>query len=188
MTTLRTFAAGVALLAMPLVLHAQESPPPGSQLKTVIVPLKVQVTFSEFDSDKKLSSLPYTLNHNADTSRETRTSMRVGIKVPIQTSPNQFQYQNLGTDIDCYVRGETGGAFRLTLELRRASLYTPGSDSRQIEWKPNDPAMPGTPFFREFTGRVDALLRDGQTTQTTMATDPVSGRILRVDVTLTVIK
>ncbi len=32
------------------------------------------------------------------------------------------------------------------------------------------------------------MLRDGQTTQLTTAADPITGEIMRVDVTLTVIK
>jgi hypothetical protein len=189
---------GLLLITVPGVRAQEKQPPPPPPPPTpavtgTAVPIKIQVTFSEYDGDRKVGSLPYVLNHNAEVNRETRTSLRMGIRVPIITAaPNaadsRVQYQNVGTDIDCWVRLDLAGTFRTTFELRRSSLYTPGADSRQIEWKPNDPAMPGNPFFREFSGRVDALLRDGQSTQTTMATDPVSGRILRVDVTLTVIK
>ncbi len=181
------FAAAVA--------RAQEKQQSAAPAQRAVVPLKIQITFSEYDGDKKIGSLPYTLNHNADINpgRETRTSLRMGIRVPILASApnaaeNRLQYQNVGTDIDCFIRAESEGTFRATFELRRSSLYTPGPDTKQAEWKPNDPAMPGTPFFREFSGRFDALLKDGQSTQTTMATDPVSGRTLRVDVALTVIK
>lgn len=195
MNTKRILAVLALLVLVLPVVSAQESQKlPERQLITpppqpgAVAPLKIQVTFSEFDGDKKVGSLPYFLNHNADVARETRTSLRMGIRVPILGKDNQIQYQNVGTDIDCFIRPQNDGAFRATFELRRSSLYTPGPDTRQIEWKPNDPAVPGNPFFREFSGRVDALLRDGQTTQATVATDPVSGRTLRVDVTLTVIK
>jgi len=174
--------------------RAQENktPPPTAE-RSSLIPLRIQITFSEFDGEKKIGSLPYVLNHNAEINRETRTSLRMGIRIPILTSPpntteNRLQYQDVGTDIDCYLRAQADGTFRASFELRRSSLYTPGPDTKQIEWKPNDPAMPGNPFFRQFSGRFDALLRDGQSTQTTMATDPVSGRTLRVDVTLAVIK
>ncbi|MBI3406542.1 MAG: hypothetical protein HY046_13905 [Acidobacteria bacterium] len=196
MNTKRILAvAALLVLALPAV-RAQEkppAPPPPPPRPSRVVPLKVQVVFSEYDGDRKVSSLPYVLNHNAETGRESRTSMRMGIRVPISTpaanpTAQQITYQSVGTDIDCFVRTEEDGSFRATFELRRSSLYTPGPDTKQIEWKPNDPAVPGNPFFREFSGRVDAMLRDGQTIQTTVATDPVSGRILKVDVTLTVIK
>jgi hypothetical protein len=151
------------------------------------VPLRIQVTFTEFEGDKKIASLPYTLNHNVTDNQTSRTSLRMGIKVPLVVGQNQVQYQNLGTDIDCNARMRRDGAFSLTLELRRSSVYTPGPDAKMVEPGPKD-TVSGNPFIREFSGRVDALLRDGQTMQSTMATDPVSGRTLKVDVTVNVIK
>ena len=48
------------------------------------------------------------------------------------------------------------------------------------------------PFRREYIGSgcaiAHALLRNGQKTQLTAASDPISGETMRVDVTLTVIK
>jgi hypothetical protein len=44
------------------------------------------------------------------------------------------------------------------------------------------------PSFRSFRTNFSALLRDGQTTQHTSATDPVSGEVMKVDVTLNVMK
>lgn len=185
----RILVAAAAVLALPLVSRAQETrTPPPPPVVGVVMPLRIQVVFSEYEGEKKVGSLPYVLNHNADRARETRTSLRMGIRVPIVTKDGQVQYQNVGTDIDSFVRVETDGSFRTTFELRRSSIYAPSTDAKQGEWKPTDSVLPGNPFFREFSGRVDALLRDGQTTQSTMATDPVSGRTLRVDVTLTVIK
>ena len=180
------------MLASPVAMQAQEPQPAGGTTQRpapqvgAVVPLRVQVVFSEFEGEKKIGSLPYVLNHNAQVNRETRTSLRMGIRVPILARDNQIQYQDVGTDIDCFVRAQGDGTFNTTFELRRSSIYTP--DSKQIEWKPNEPPAPGNPFFRNFSGRFDALLKDGQTTQTTVATDPVSGRTLRVDVTLNVVK
>lgn len=183
----------VAALALAAAVQAASAQDKGASAPQPVernnaIPLRIQVTFSEFDGDKKIGSLPYVLNHNADINRETRTSLRMGIRVPILGKDNQVSYLDVGTDIDCFIRAQADGSYRATFELRRSSLYTPGADPKQIDWKPNDPALPGTPFFRNFSGRFDALLKDGQGTQTTMATDPVSGRTLRVDVTLTVIK
>jgi hypothetical protein len=194
----------VALAALMLVAgagaaRAQEAPKPPEGVKSdtavIIIPLKIQVAFSEFDGEKKINSLPYTLNQNAEmpSGRDgTRTSLRMGIRVPIVTGGKegqgtQVQYQNVGTDIDCRVRVLPGGVFQLRLDLRRSSVYTATPDAKQADWKPSD-VISSQPFFREFSGAVDLLLKDGQTGQTTMATDPVTGRVLRVDVTLTIIK
>ena len=181
------FAAGAA--------RAQETPPVGEvkdERGQRVIPLKIQVVFSEYEGEKKISSLPYTLNQNAEqpNPREgTRTSLRMGIRVPIVTGgkdgqTSQIQYQNVGTDIDCRVKVMPEGVYQLRLDLRRSSVYTAGPDARQSDWKPAD-VISGQPFIREFSGSVDLLLKNGQTGQTTMATDPVTGRVLRVDVTLT---
>jgi hypothetical protein len=42
--------------------------------------------------------------------------------------------------------------------------------------------------FSGFRSSVQLLMRDGQTVQSMMATDPVSGRVLKIDVTLNVVK
>ncbi len=213
----------VALLALTLFLFAgvasaqEKNPPPPPPPRpvdaevSVVMPLRIQVVFSEYDGEKKISSLPYTLNHNA-TRGNSRTSLRMGLRVPIVTAPAkegltaQVQYHNVGTDIDCLVTNRDG-LFLLHLELRRSSVYTPdagvaggvpgGLPGGAVTQKLRDSkaredievgGVPSNPVIREFSGAVDALLRDGQTVQSTMATDPVSGRVLRVDVTLNVIK
>ena len=43
-------------------------------------------------------------------------------------------------------------------------------------------------MFRSFKLSNTLLLKDGQSTQLTSASDKVSGEVLRVDVTLTVVK
>ena len=48
--------------------------------------------------------------------------------------------------------------------------------------------MPDVPSFRNFNSAFTALLRDGQTMQYTSATDPVSGEVMKIDVTAAVMK
>jgi hypothetical protein len=43
-------------------------------------------------------------------------------------------------------------------------------------------------MFRSFRASFVPLLRDGQTVQYTAATDPVSGEVVKIDVTVTVLK
>jgi hypothetical protein len=44
------------------------------------------------------------------------------------------------------------------------------------------------PVFRSFRSTNTLVLRDGQTRQFTAATDRVSGEVVRIDVTLNVVK
>ncbi|MFN8095044.1 MAG: hypothetical protein U0599_22980 [Vicinamibacteria bacterium] len=49
-------------------------------------------------------------------------------------------------------------------------------------------AETGAPLFRRFETHVNPLLRDGQTIQTIASTDPVTGEVVKIDVTLNVLK
>jgi hypothetical protein len=43
-------------------------------------------------------------------------------------------------------------------------------------------------MIQQFRGDVGLLLRDGQGSETTVATDPVTGRVLKVEAVLSVLK
>jgi len=46
----------------------------------------------------------------------------------------------------------------------------------------------GNPSFRTFRSNESLLLKDGQSQQFTTATDKVTGNVVKVDVTLTILK
>ena len=84
MKTMRMLAAlfVVGVLSAPMG-RGQEKPKPAEELKPV-TPLKVQVVLSEFDGEKKISSLPYTFFVNADErSARPQTNVRMGLRVPV---------------------------------------------------------------------------------------------------------
>lgn len=156
-----------------------------------ITPLRVQVVFLEYEGDKKISSLPYTLLVNAD-DRGPQASIRMGLRVPIETSSSggtnkQFQYMDVGTNLDGRADKTDDGRFNLKLNVEKSSLYTPGTTERPATVGGNEiPA--GQPIVQQFRSQVNVLLRDGQTTQSTVASDAVTGRVLKVEVTLNVLK
>jgi hypothetical protein len=172
-------------------VRTQEKPTaPAAKPEAAATPLKVTVLVSRFQGEKKLSSLPYTLSVNAG----SRATLRMGAKVPVMmiTSANvpkdvpqvgPVQYQDVGTDIDCMVwTAQDDGRYRLEITISDTSVYGDGPAATD-----NKPA-PGNPSFRSFRATDSMLLRDGQTSQFTTATDKVSGEIVKVDVTLTVVK
>jgi hypothetical protein len=153
--------------------------------------MKVLVLFSEFDGEKKVSSLPYTLSLLATPDRSHNfTSLRMGLKVPIQTSnkegQSQMQYMDVGTSIDARVEPLADGRFQMNLQVRRSSVQTLEGANKEAAWSMGEGS--GRPILRDFTTQFEFLLRDGQTAQTSLATDPVSGRVLKVDVTLNLVK
>lgn len=152
-------------------------------------PLKILVVISEFAGSKKISSLPYTLytvsQGPAKPFNPTRSSMRYGVKVPIGT-PNNFNYQNIGTDIDygAYERG--AGSYQLVFTIDRSWVGTP-SDGNDGEFKQNAD-LPGAPMLPTFRDNFTVVLGNGQTVEGAAAVDPITGHVLKVDVTLTVLE
>jgi hypothetical protein len=179
-------------LASSVIVRSQEKPAPAAAkpAAVAVTPLKVQVLVSRFQGEKKLSSLPYTLSVNAG----SRASLRMGAKVPVMmmmtaNMPKDLpqggpvQYQDVGTSIDCNVSTvQDDGRFRLEITIDDSSVY--GDAPNPTDNKP----APGNPSFRSFRATDSMVLRDGQTSQFTTATDKVSGEIVKVDVTLTVVK
>jgi hypothetical protein len=182
-------------LASSAIVRTQEKPaPPPAAIKPPQpnqTPLKMTIVVSRYQGEKKISSLPYTLSvtagHNAN--------LRMGAKVPVMmiTSANvpkdvphvgPVQYQDVGTNIDCGVSPvQDDGRYHVVITIDDTSVYGDAAANAA----PNTPP-PGNPTFRSFRASDSMMLRDGQTAQFTTATDKVSGEIVKVDVTLTVVK
>jgi hypothetical protein len=176
-------------LAMACGLAAQEKPKPPREPEHV-VPLKVQVVVSEFDGEKKVSSLPYTFFVNADVVVD-RASMRMGLRVPVVVQANnQIQYMDVGTNIDCGAWSTEDGRFKLSMTVERSSMYATNAEKKPLDWSPGDaPLTVSTqPIVRQFRISSAVVVRENQTTQATLATDPLSGRVLKIDVTVNLVK
>jgi hypothetical protein len=152
-----------------------------------IVPLKVTVVFYEYDGEKKLSSLPYALFVKADQSSRYMAKVRMGVRVPIWTGAKEsaIQYQDVGSNLDCSAQTMDDGKYMIDLSLERASIY-PNSGDYPAASKPDE--QPHQPLFRQFRANLMLLLRDGQTTQNIIATDPMNGHTVKIEVTLNVVK
>ena len=176
------------LLAQDKEKSSEASKVPETQ--KAITPLRVQVVFNEYDGDKKVGSLPYTLLVNAD-DRGAPAAVRMTFHVPVATSSDAGakhvgQYP-LTTNLDGRAEKMDDGRFLLRLSLEKSSIYLAGANQKPAslggsEVSANDPVQ------QEFRTQVNLLIRDGQTIQSTVATDPVTGHVLKVDVTLNVIK
>jgi len=144
--------------------------------------LKVQVVISRFQGEKKLSSQPYTISVRTE---GAGASLRMGMQVAVPSAgpdgKSTILYKDVGTAIDCLARALEGGRYQLELTIDDSSLA-----AGEI---PTTPATSGIPQFRSFRiQRETAILRDGQTTQLTTATEKVTGEVAKIDVTLTVVK
>jgi Flp pilus assembly secretin CpaC len=177
------------LMALALVgagAHAQEkSEEKGERRKKSVTPLRVQVVFTKFQGEKKVSSLPYTIAVNAD---DRPTKLRMGVNVPLvyagKDVPGNVIYRSVGSNVDCSAEALEDGRYKLACVLEQSSIY--GAEDRRPTATVD--ATLSAPMLRTFNAETTLFLRDGQSTQYTAATDPITGEVLKIDVTLNVVK
>ena len=169
--------SGVAMAQAP----GAASPPPR---ESSAVPLKLLVVLSKYQGEKKITTLPYTLSL---VSNGARVSLRMGGEVPVLTgAPTAavvtYNYRNVGTSIDCSASSLEGGRFSVNIVLDDSSVYAEGESSGGLA-KAGD-----QPSFNTFRATETVILKDGQSSQYTTAADKITGQVVKVDLTLTVLK
>jgi RNA polymerase sigma factor (sigma-70 family) len=149
-----------------------------------ITPLKIQVLLTEFDGGKKVKSLPYVSYVNAisNSNRHEFTKIRLGTKVPVYAGKEAgMQYIDVGTNIDCSASQSETGTYRLRVVVERS-------------WVDGSSDLSGTagqlpePIIRQFKNEMELTLRDGQTSEPTVATDSMTGKVMKIEVSLSVLK
>lgn len=189
--------AGVSArqMSQPMTNQLVQSPP----ILKPMIPVRVDVVLSRYQGDKKTTSMPFVIlvSANERTSANPNqslvaTNVRMGVDVPAgmetresttglrTTSPT---FRNVGTNIDCSAETTEDGRYRLYLSIQDSSIYTPEGEARQALRVVTDPMA-----FRTFTSKNNLLLREGQTLQFTSATDRLTGEVVKVDVTVNVVK
>ena len=205
-----TTAVAIAALTGTAALQAAPQAPAEAAPMKPAVSLKIDVVLSRWQAEKKVSSLPFSLfvvapaftpmtNRSArDPQIPTgRQSVRMGVDVPVGTSSrvstsgqtagsstttNTPEYRNVGTSIDGGASQTDDGRFAIDIRVQDTSIFTnDGANSTQIRLA--DPMA-----FRTFTMNNVLTMRDGQTLPFAMASDKISGDIIKVDVTVTVLK
>jgi hypothetical protein len=169
----------LAVLSLaPLRTPAQEAAKPKADERTpAVTPLRVQVLFTEFDGDKKISSLPYAFTVNADERRARPGSqIRTGARFPVTTGQAQMTYIDIGTNVDCSATEQEDGRYKLLMTVERSSVV------------PDTPSNATNPAVRQFRAEMNPVLKDGQTVEAIVSTDPLSGHTYHVTVTLNVVK
>lgn len=182
------FLMGVLCLPWRQVCAQDKEKPKAEERAKPAVPIKVQIVFTEYDGDKKISSMPYSFMAIADekVGGYYSTSLRTGVRIPIEVDgkDQKTTYMDVGSNIDCGVRSEEDGRFRVYLIFDRSALYpNKSSDGERLVAEPN-----GQPLVRQFRTSENLILKDGQTSENIMSTDPLSGHVIRVSVTINAVK
>ncbi len=151
----------------------------------VAIPVKVQIVFTEHDGDKKIASMPYSFASTAGDKYGSydSTSIRSGVRVPVETDgkDQKTTYLDVGSNIDCRIVAEEDGRFTLHLVFDRSAIY-PGEEKLEVT-RPN-----GQPLIRSFRISETIILKDSQMSESVLSTDPLTGHVLRISVTLNVLK
>jgi len=190
----------VLLFGVPLPFcSAQDKPKAEDSQKSEVrtTPVKVQIVFTEFEGDKKVKSLPYSLHINAPDAPEWKSSsfvkLRVGSRVPIYLggATGNMTYLDVGTNIDA--RSAYTGEGRLLLYLKIERSWVEGGASVPVAKSDGSASEASSghfqePIIRQFVSELDLKLREGQSVESTMATDPLSGKVLKIDVSFTIVK
>jgi hypothetical protein len=193
---------GMLALAVPLVARAQATATPeaseSAKKEPAATPVRLQVVVSEYDGAKKVSSLPYSIPFVVVSSGKVGgpyASMRIGVRVPVtlaaKTSETAVQYLDIGTSIDVRAARADDGRFWVDLTVDRSSLYVAAqADGKPIgkEWSDGDPPPGNQPQIRQYRGVGGLFVREGKAEEATVTTDPLTGHVLKVEVTLNVLK
>ena len=197
---MRTASVQIASLLLlgilsPIAL-AQDKPKTDDKTKIEVqtTPIKVQIVFTEFEGDKKIKSLPYVMYMNAPDSSELRAGwvrFRIGSRLPVYVGKNEMQYMDVGTNVDARSAYTGDGHVLLQMTLERS--WVEGEVSVPMTKSDSSPSDPSgghfqEPIVRGFKSELDLKLREGQPVESNMATDPISGRVLKVEISFAVVK
>src|SRR5439155_3920934 len=93
-------------------------------------------------------------------------------------------YLDIGSNIDCGIETENDSRFHVYLTFERSALYP--NKSGEGEKLVTNPG--GNPLVRTFRGSENLILKDGQTSENLVSTDPLNGHTVHVSVTINVQK
>jgi hypothetical protein len=184
-----TYLLLLATLAIPSQnALAQSTPPaePADDHTHPSIPIKVQLVFSEYDGDKKVSSMPYSFVAITEEKfgRHYSTSLRTGVRIPIEVgaADQKATYMDVGSNIDCGIQSTDDNHYYVSLVFERSALYS-AEDKQLATHSANQ-----LPLVRQFKANINTILRDGQTSESVVSTDPLNGHSLHVSTTVTAMK
>jgi len=178
----------------------QSKEPRDEDYRFMRVSLKVQVVFTEYEGDKKLKSLPYTFlvtTHTRDATGEAK--VRVGTRMPVYVGGSmpgqsaQVTYLDVGTNIDCRAATVSANEYQIFLSMERSwvdgdvSVPMQGVAATQVGGEAHTPQF-HEPIIRQYRADLSPIMKDGQSFETNLATDPLSGRTLKVEVSVSTLK
>lgn len=162
-------------------MPATTAKPARARATTNAIGIKLTITVSKYQGEKKVSSTPFVVSLADNNSWNL---IRAGARVPIprramDTGPVSYNYEQVGLSIDSRAFSLPNGTFQVETKASDASVVaTDAAASASFD----------APVIRNISVASTTVMKDGQTTQLSSATDPITGLVMRVDVTLNVAK
>lgn len=166
----------MCLLIIPVWSQAQQEGKSSDQ--ETIRHLRLDFLLTEYNGQQKISSMPYTMYVEAALHRSQPGHLRMDLIVPGRS--NNYE---VGTDIDCSATTSGDNSYNLDLTVRRSSIYSPGEQATETSHDAGAASV-----TRRFSTDFTVEMHDGQTAEGPAATDPFNGNVLKISVTLHVIK
>ena len=134
---------------------------------------RIEITVREIEDGKRLNSRNYMMVVEDG----SWGKIRVGNRVPYQASEKQFQYQDVGMNIDCRPRGrEDNVALDFSLE------------SSSVVAQEQPPGAASNPLLRQQRGNITSVVTIGKPTLVASMDDVVTNRRYEIEVTATKVK
>lgn len=186
LSTIKLTALFLCLLMAAAFARAQEQSKTTAHSPASITHLRVDLVLTEYAGEKKINSLPYTIYVGVN---RVPASLRMGVRVPMATGPlnapsTSYQYQNVGTDIDVRAGTIDDTTYQLNCTVRRSAVSSPNGDASAEEIR----NLASLPVLSNFDSNFEISLHDGETGEGLSATDPFSGHVMKITVTLHVLK
>jgi hypothetical protein len=143
-----------------------------TKVQKPVTAYRLEFNVRELENGKRLNSRNYMMM--AEDGSFAR--IRVGNKVPYQTAEKQYQYNNIGMNIDCRPHEQQEGV-ALDVQVDFSSVAPP-----------SETAPSYNPVFRSNRSEVQTVVAFGKPTLITSLDDVESNRRYEIEVTVTKVK
>jgi len=133
---------------------------------------RIEFSVREIEDGKRLNSRNYMMMVDEG----DRGMIRVGNRVPFQTGEKQYQYHDVGMNIDCRPH-DRGGDIELVINVEVSSVVPQG-----------EAAPTFNPVFRTQSTGVTPIVTPGKPTLVASMDDVVTNRRYEIEVTATKVK
>ena len=142
---------------------------------------KLEFILSELEDGKKINARTYSMLAQDD---GTLNKLRIGSRIPVpespfvQANPTQYQFHDIGVNIDCRLQ-ERGSGLMMDTTIDTSNISQPTEQS-------NSPHLP--PVVHQLRAEIRTLINPGKVALLSSMDDPTSKRKFDIEVTATKLK